>query len=222
MSSPAAPSTPIKMGEPIVYDVGRVICRIATSTLLDLKVFGTHHVPAHGGALLLANHQSYLDPVVIGTRLQRRLCFLAKSELFESKIFGRLIRSLNAYPIRQGAGDVGAMRETIRLLNEGQVLTVFPEGTRTETGQLQPLQPGFALVVRKTKVPVIPVAIHGSYTAWPRGSTIPKPCPVSVCFGPPMPLHNLKGHDVVKHVDKTLQSMLAELIANHRRIHRSR
>lgn len=206
-----APSEPPSLGNPIVYDLGQVLCRIVTSTALQLQVYGTENVPDTGGALLLANHQSYLDPVVIGVRLRRRLCFLAKSELFESKVFGWLIRSLNAYPIRQGAGDVGAMRETIRLLNEGHVLTVFPEGSRTESGNLLPLQPGFALLVRKTKVPVIPVVINGTYRAWPKGASLPRATKVKVMFGPPMNLHDLKGHGIVTHVEQTLAEMLEKL-----------
>ena len=205
------PIEPTQHGRPIVYDVGQVLCRIFTSTLLDLKVYGAENVPAQGGALLLANHQSYLDPVLIGVQLPRRLSFLAKSELFESKAFGWLIRSLNAYPIRQGAGDVGAMRETIKQLNEGRVLNIFPEGTRTETGELQPLQPGFALVVRKTKVPVIPVAIEGSYEAWPKENRMPHSSPVKVMYGPAMHLHELRPAEIVARVDEKLKAMIAEL-----------
>ena len=96
--------------------------------VFDLKVYGRHHVPAKGGVLLISNHQSYLDPVLIGVYLERPMTYMAKSELFENKHFGWLIRALNAFPIKQRAGDVGAIKETIKRLKTGALLNVFPEG----------------------------------------------------------------------------------------------
>ncbi len=129
-------------------------------------------MPDVGGALLLTNHQSYLDPVLVGVRLRRPVAFLAKSELFEVTGLNWLIRSLNAFPVRQGAGDVGAIRETISRLNEGYILNVFPEGTRTLDGKMNEIQGGFALILRKVEVPAIPVIIHGSYQAWKPGTLL--------------------------------------------------
>lgn len=206
----AEPSSVPVIAEPMLYSVGRVFARIATTLVFDLKVFGVHNVPKRGGVLLLANHQSYLDPVLIGVRLHRPLSFLAKSELFENGALAWLIRSLNAFPVRQGAGDVGAVRETIRRLQEGHALVVFPEGTRTEDGEMQPLQSGFALVARKAGVPIVPVAIHGAYRAWGKGRKF-RAGPIRVSFGPPVDVAEVRPSEIVKRVERTLNRQFADL-----------
>src|SRR5262249_9837762 len=137
----------------LIYHGGRVICRIVSTQMFDLKVYGTHHVPPGGGVLIISNHQSFLDPVVLASQLRRPLSFLAKSELFEVPGFGWLIRHLNAFPVRQGEGDVGAVRETIRRLQEGHALNMFPEGSRSLDGEIAPIQAGIGLIVRRAGVP---------------------------------------------------------------------
>lgn len=192
----------------------QMLCRIGTSLLFDLKTYGTEHVPKTGGALLVANHQSYLDPILVAVHLYRPVSFLAKSELFENRYFGWLIRSLHAFPVRQGEGDVGAVRETIRRLGEGHILNVYPEGSRTETGEIGPIQKGVALVVRKAGVPIVPVAIDGSFQAWPKMRKLFRPHPIRVLYGPPMDMSGMKGEQVVQRIDSTLRTMLAELRKN--------
>ncbi len=196
-----------------IYRGLQVVSRILSTVLLDLKVFGIEHVPPTGGVLLVANHQSYLDPVCLGAQLKRPLSFLAKAQLFESHGFSWLIRELGAFPLHQGTGDLGAIRETIRRLQEGHALTVFPEGSRTLDGQMLPLQPGIVLLVRKSQVPIVPVAIHGAFKAWPSGSVMFRPAPVRVKFGPPLTVKGLRSHEIVNLVDQTLHNLLAELRA---------
>ena len=96
--------------------------------MFDLKVYGSHRVPQKGGVLLVSNHESYLEPVLVGVRLRRPLSYLAKSELFGIAPFAWFIRSLGAFPVKQGSGDVGAMKETIARLQEGQALDIFQKG----------------------------------------------------------------------------------------------
>lgn len=204
MSTPFVPAT-------IPYSLTRAIVRILASVLFDLKVYGTENVPTTGGALLLGNHLSFLDPAIIGVQLRRPASYLAKSELFEVPVFGRVIPKLNAFPVRQGAGDIGAVRETIKRLKEGHVLTVFPEGSRSLNGQLQPLAAGFALIVRKADVPIIPVGIDGSYKAWPRGKALFTPAPVRVKFGHPMDVRDLKPAEIVVRVEAALKGLIADL-----------
>ncbi len=150
----------------------QVIVRVGTTLFFDLKTYGRENVPKKGGVLLVANHQSYLDPVLVAVHLYRPVSFLAKSELFENPFLAWLIRLLEAFPVRQGHGDVGAVKEVIRRLGEGYALNIYPEGTRTLTGDIEPLEKGVALVIRRAGVPVVPVAIHGSFEAWPKGSII--------------------------------------------------
>lgn len=186
-------------------------CRIGTTLLFDLKVYGVRHVPPTGGALLISNHQSFLDPILLGVRLLRPMSYMARSGLFKGRFFGWLIRSLNAFPVRQGEGDVGAIRQTIRRLHEGHLLNIYPEGSRTEDGEIAPIQPGIALILKRAHVPIVPVVIDGSFAAWPRGKRLFRAHPIRVMYGPPMDLTGRAPKDIIALVDETLRKMLQEL-----------
>jgi len=215
--APPHATPPAELKASIIYQGGRVICRVFCVQWFDLKVYGLEHVPRSGGVLIVSNHQSYLDPVVLGAKTPRALSFLAKSELFEVPGFSWLIRKLNAFPVRQGEGDVGAVRETIRRLQEGHALNVFPEGTRSEDGEIAPTLPGVGLIARRAGVPVVPAVIVGSFQAWPRGKTLFHPHPVRVQFGPAMNLQGLKSAQIVQTIDETLRKMFADLRERVRR-----
>ena len=163
--------------------------------------------------LIVSNHQSYLDPVLLAVKLPRPLSFFAKSELFENKFFGAFIRSLNAFPVRQGEGDVGAVKETIRRLQEGHMLTVFPEGGRSPDGELQPILNGASLVVRKAQVPIVPVIIEGSFKAWSKDMKIWQRHPIRVMFGKPAVVHHMKAKEITAFIDQQFHELLAELRA---------
>lgn len=196
-----------------LWKLAQTIVRIGTSTLFDLKVYGRDNVPDDGGALMISNHQSYLDPAVFGAQLRRPMSYLAKSELWKNPVFGWLITNLYAFPVRQGAGDKGAIEETIRRLQEGHILNLYPEGSRTPDGELLPIQRGVALVIRKAKVPVIPAVVDGSYGAWPKGQLLPSPHPVRVLIGKPRRMDHMKAADIVTETDRIFREMLAELRA---------
>ena len=191
----------------------RALLRILSSVWFDLKVYGKENVPETGGVLLVANHQSFLDPAVLGVQLRRKASFLAKSELFENPIFGWGIRRCNAFPVRQGEGDVGAVKETIRRLQEGHMLTVFPEGGRSPDGELQPILNGASLVVRKAQVPIVPVIIEGSFKAWSKDMKIWQRHPIRVMFGKPAVVHHLKAKEITAFIDQQFHELLAELRA---------
>ena len=195
----------------MLWKVGRVICRIYTSFFFDLKVYGAEHVPPTGGVLMVSNHQSYLDPVLVAVKLHRPMSYLAKSELFRNRFLNWLIRSLNAFPVRQGKGDVGAIKETIRRLHEGHLLNIYPEGSRTQTGELGPIEPGVGLVVRRANVPVVPAVIYGSFNAWPPHRKFPRSAPIRVMYGPPLQVEGLKGEQIVQLIDRTFREMLEKV-----------
>ena len=200
------------IGNP-VYATSQVICRVGTTLMFDLKVTGTRNVPRAGGVLVVANHQSYLDPVVIGAKLHRPVSFFAKSELFENRHFGWLIRKFYAFPVRQGEGDIAAVREAIRRLQEGVALGIFPEGSRTPNGDLAPIEPGIGLIARKAGVPVVPCIIEGSYAAWPRSQKVFSPGRIRVRFGTPMHFAHQKAAAIVQAVEQTLRRMQADIRA---------
>jgi len=188
----------------------QTISAILTRVMFNLQVRGRDNMPKAGGALVVSNHQSYLDPVVLAVTFDRPFAFLADSYLFKIGPFAWLIRKLNAFPIEQGKGDVGAVKQTIRLLQEGEVLNVFPEGTRTKDGQLQPVLGGVALAIRRAKVPVIPAIIVGAYEAYPRHRIIPRPGRIRVIYGKPIRLDHLKGDEIVSHIQLTFARMFEE------------
>lgn len=198
---------------PALWKLAQTITRVSTTVAFDLKVYGRDNVPDEGGALMISNHQSFLDPAILGVQLKRPMSYLAKSELWNNRLLGWLITSLNAFPVRQGAGDVGAIKETISRLQEGHLLNIYPEGSRTEDGELLPIQAGVALVIRKAKVPVIPAVIDGTFGAWPKGRTLPQSHLVRVSIGKPVFLHDLKAKEMVEVIDRILRKMLVELRA---------
>jgi len=211
--SPGDESPAAEAVHPLLWDSLQIFCRIITTLMFDLHVFGKHNIPTSGGVLLVSNHQSNLDPVLLAVQLRRKVSYFAKVELFQNRFFGWLIRELNAFPVRRGEGDIGAVREAIRRLKEGRMLTLFPEGTRTRDGHIGPIQPGISMIVRRAGVPVVPAVIDGAYRAWPRGQKLPRAWPIRVMFGRPLDVENLRPVQIVDLISTTLRSLLAELRA---------
>ena len=196
---------------PFLWRSLQAVARVITTLMFDLKVYGRHNVPGRGGVLIVSNHQGNLDPVVLAVRLERPVSYIAKAELFRNPFFGWLIRSLNAFPVRQGAGDVGAVRETIHRLQAGHLLNIFPEGARTPDGRIAPLQKGVGLIVRRANVVVVPAVIVGSFEAWPIFRKWPRRWPIRVEYGPPLSLSGLTPDQVVATIDVTLRRMFMKL-----------
>ena len=197
----------------VLWKLAQALVRILTTVWFDLKVYGLDNVPRKGGALIVSNHQSYLDPALLGAQLRRPMSYMGKSELFKNPALGWLFRKLGAFPVRQGAGDVRAIKETVHRLREGRILNIFPEGSRTETGQIMPMEPGAALVVRKAGVPIVPAAIVGSYEAWPKGTPIFRSHPIRVAFGPPLDVRGMKADQVIRLIDAAIRKLYAEIDA---------
>jgi 1-acyl-sn-glycerol-3-phosphate acyltransferase len=164
--------------KPLVVALMRVLFRV--------RGRGAEHVPLTGAVLLVANHASLLDPLLVGSTTPRPVAFLAKAELFRIPLFGGVIRRLNAQPVRRGGGDPRALRAALRVLEEGKPLLVFPEGTRGDESMLRPPKPGAGMLAVTSGVPVVPLYIQGSGRAWPRGRRLPRPRRVTVYFGPPL------------------------------------
>jgi 1-acyl-sn-glycerol-3-phosphate acyltransferase len=134
--------------------------------------------------LLVANHQSHLDPVLVGLACPRRLKYLARHDLFFWP-FSWWIRALGAVPIDR-RGSFGGLKTTLKLLQQNEAVLVFPEGSRTYDGRLQKLHPGFCLLARRSGATIVPIAVDGAFDSMPRGSAIPRPCPITLTFTPPI------------------------------------
>lgn len=186
--------------------------RILSSVFFDLKVAGLENIPRHGGALIVSNHQSNLDPILLNTQLRRPLGFLAKSELFETRVLSRLLRSVGVIPVHQGVPDVAAMRASIKHLRAGHLLSVYPEGSRTHDGKIARMEKGIALIDQRAHVPVIPAVIVGAYEAWPWNRTIPRAGTVRMDIGAPMQRADLSTDEVLSAIDRRLREMFGELM----------
>jgi 1-acyl-sn-glycerol-3-phosphate acyltransferase len=168
------------------YGACQVFARLFGVLFYRVRVYGREKVPATGGALICANHQSYFDPVLIGLAVDRRMNFLARASLFKNRLFKWLIEFLDAIPIDREGSGFGGLKETLRCLKKGELVLIFPEGTRTRDGQLQPLKPGFCAVARRGNQPIVPVAFDGAYQAWPRTSWLPQLSTIRVVIGDPI------------------------------------
>lgn len=150
------------------------------------RVRGVEHVPDEGGALIAANHLSHLDPPVVGSAIPRRTYYFAAAYLFKNPIFGFIIRKCYAFPVRRGAADRAALKAAIELLELGELLTMFPEGTRSRTGELGEFDLGAALAASRAGVPIVPCAISGTNLALPRDGTRITRSRIAVSFAEPI------------------------------------
>jgi 1-acyl-sn-glycerol-3-phosphate acyltransferase len=167
----------------------RVICvlsRVTGVLLFGLRVDGREHIPTDGGVLVCSNHQSYFDPVIVGLCSDRRLNYLARDTLFRSTLFRWLIEFLDAIPIDRDGMGIGGLKETLRRLKREEMVLIFPEGTRTKTGEVSPLKPGFCTLARRGKIRLLPVGIDGAFQAWPKGNLLPRLSRICVHISEPL------------------------------------
>lgn len=182
----------------------------------SLRVKGRRNVPKTGPLLLMSNHQSHFDPVLIGLASRRYLSYLARRSLFRNRYFRGLIESLNAIPIDQEGLAKRGLQDVLAALDRGLAVTIFPEGHRTFDGNLQPLMPGIALLIKRAKVPVVPVGIAGAYHAWPRQRAYPLPSPL-ICPATPRTIAVVIGKPIAPSRfeglarEETLEFLSAEM-----------
>ena len=168
------------------YAVLQVLAQLLGIVLFAIRFQGRERIPAEGGVLVCSNHQSFFDPVLVGMGFNRRLNYLARKTLFRFFAFRWLIEFLDAIPIDREGGGLGGLKETLKRLKRGELVLIFPEGTRTRDGEVAALKPGFVALARRSKAPLLPVSVDGAYDAWPRGARFPRPSRVGVWIGEPM------------------------------------
>ena len=171
---------------------------------------GWENMPEAGGVVLVSNHLSFLDVFILGIGVRRPLNYVARSTLFLPGL-AWFIRSVGGFPIqREGMGASG-MKETLKRLRDGGVVTLFPEGTRSEDGELGELKPGIALLVSRAGVPVVPAGLAGTFGAWPRQRLLPRPHPIRVHYGPPIMPADLEGMEP-RAVTALIHDRIAECV----------
>ena len=168
-----------------IYRLGYTISKVVAKLGFRLRIYGRENLIEDGPAILASNHASYLDPPLVGVSCRKDVYFLARKSLFERPVIGPLIAQLNTIPVDRDRGDVGAVRAMIKLLKSGNRVLVFPEGTRSKDGNLQPARAGVGLLIAKSLAPVVPVRVFGSYAALPRSGGI-RFVPITVVIGKPL------------------------------------
>ncbi|MBC7766371.1 MAG: 1-acyl-sn-glycerol-3-phosphate acyltransferase, partial [Hyphomonadaceae bacterium] len=169
-----------------------------------VTVVGAENIPKTDGFIVAPNHRSNWDVPVVACFSSRKLAFMAKEEMFKLWITEKLFKSLNAFPIKRGKGDIGAIKAAIRILQDGHVMLMFPEGTRNKTGEDLPAKPGIAYLAIKGQVPILPVAIKGEYRLFGR---------IMLQFG--KPIYFSEWYDQ-KANGETLQALSNEVLAQIR------
>ncbi len=197
-----------------VYLALRLFYRCFFSLCYRLEISGAEHLDKVEGALIASSHASFFDPPLIACSAPHPVHFLARESLFQVWILGALIRRLNTHPI-QGTSSAKSIRTVVDLIKEGSQVVIFPEGSRSIDGSLQPIERGMSLIVSRAECPIIPCYIDGAYEAWGRHRRFPKPWgKIRVAFGEPIPFEQFASldrharHDAVcEATEKALRSL---------------
>ncbi|SHE43825.1 1-acyl-sn-glycerol-3-phosphate acyltransferase [Seinonella peptonophila] len=161
----------------MLYAPLRTLCQIFLKILFRYEIQGLEHIPNEGGVMICSNHISNLDPPMVGSACPRPIHFLAKAELFKNRFWNWFFRNIRAIPIKRGGADTRALREAMETLRSGKVFGIFPEGRRSQSGEIEQGHRGAAVIALKTKSVIIPTAVIGSYRPFRK---------VRVVFGEPI------------------------------------
>ncbi len=214
-SSEPAPLPPPKARN-VLWRMSQLILQNVFCFWLGYRARGQERLDEAGGGLVLANHQSFLDPLLIGLPLHRPVSFVARDTLFKIPVIGWILRNTYVMPISRESASSASLRETIRRMQHGYLVGLFPEGTRTETGEVGPFKPGFVALIRRAKLPVYPVGIAGAFQALGRKSWFLKPARVRVVVGEPISVEELAqfaGRDKDDALIEFVRSRIVECYA---------
>ena len=175
------------------YFIGWTLFRLMYATYFRWRVYNPERVPKSGPVIIASNHASFLDPPLVGCGLKRDINFLARESLFRFPGVGALLRSWNAVPVDREGGGARGLKAILNRLHDGGAIILFPEGTRTLDGKLQPARSGIGLTVIKSQVPVVPVRVFGTYEACGKQIKFPRPLSVAVKYGQPMMFEELRA-----------------------------
>jgi 1-acyl-sn-glycerol-3-phosphate acyltransferase len=175
------------------YRIAWLGFRAVYATYFRWRVFNPERVPRTGPVILAANHASFIDPPLVGSGLTRDINYLARESLFRFPVVGAILRSWNAVPVDRDGGGAKGLKIILGRLLAGGGIILFPEGTRTKDGNLQPARSGIGLTVIKSNAPVVPVRVFGTFAAYGRNHKFPRPKKVAVKYGAPMNFETLRA-----------------------------
>lgn len=189
-----------------VYRVIRFGCWLASRVVHRVRIEGLQNLP-EGGCLIASNHQSFVDIPLIAAVVPRHVSFVARDTLAESKLLAYIMERCGAVLVKRGAADRRALREMAQHLKLGDCVAIFPEGTRTFDGTVQPFKGGALLAARMAGVPIVPMAIRGADRVMGRGKSIPRPAKIAVTFGHPI---DPKAPDALKELQAVVEEMVGD------------
>jgi len=169
-----------------LYRLLQITVRWTCLIFLQSRCFGAWRVPRRGGLVIVANHQSYLDPPVIGCHIPRVLWYMARDSLFRHRALAGAIRFFRAIPVRREEADAASFRRCVKLLQRGHCVLMFPEGRRSLDGRVGRCRGGAVALAARAEVPMLPVVIEGAHEAWGRDVRWPKPRPIWILIGDPI------------------------------------
>jgi 1-acyl-sn-glycerol-3-phosphate acyltransferase len=198
----------------IVYLTVRGFFIGVAKILFRFESHGSEYIPATGSAIIASNHTSYLDPPFIGMGATRPIFYFAKAELFSS-FFGAALRFVNAVPVNRDQLDRKTLKTILDILDRGDVIVMFPEGTRSTTNELQPAKPGIGMIAYHARVPVIPAYISGSHEVLPKNAKVVRLKKCTVRFGPPVNLQEFfqmqKTKDLYLRMSQEIMAAIQKL-----------
>jgi 1-acyl-sn-glycerol-3-phosphate acyltransferase len=194
------------------------VCWSLTKLLFRFRASGRANVPMQGPVLVVSNHQSHLDPVLIGVAAPRPTGALARKTLFFWP-FSWLISALGAVPVDLKGSAVSGIKAILGMLKANEAVIVFPEGTRTPDGQLQPMLPGFCAIARRANATIVPTAIDGAFVAMPRGAVFPRPRPIRLTFSPaitPSEIAAMTDDALIERITTAISANIRSHVADER------
>ncbi len=194
------------------YWVGYFFWLLVSTIFFPIHPIGRENLPRKGAFILASNHESNLDPMIVGLCCSVRLSYMAKNSLFKNKFFAFVLHHVGAFPVKRDKSDVGAIKEAMKRLKAGCSLLLFPEGTRKKNTAVSEPYPGIGLIAVKSALPVIPVHINGSQEVLPHGSVFPRRHRVTVIFGKPCKFSpDASYHEISQMIMRDIQNLVYSL-----------
>lgn len=191
-----------------LYHIGKALLSILFKVIFRLSVKGKENFPKHEGVLLCSNHMSNFDPPILGVAAPRIVRFMAKQELFKNPFLNWLLTSIGGFPVKRGLADKQALRKGLDFLNSGEVIGIFPEGTRSKTGELGKGLAGAGFFALRSNAVVIPCAIIGNYRPFRK---------MKVVFGEPINFTKLKNEKAsAKEATEVIMNEIQQLLEKER------